>query len=243
MDDARVGRLVRRLRRNRGWRMVDLAGRAGLGVSTIERLEAGRLEPMEVASIRSAFRAFGLSIDINVAGLGPTGDRLLDERHAPLLGACATWLASLAWQTQPEVSYSEYGERGSVDLLAWHAPTSTLLVVEIKTELVSVEATLRKLDEKVRLGPKIGRGLGWQPAVVARLLVLPDEPTQHRRVAAHSAVFDRAYPIRTRQVRAWCRAPLGPISGLMFMTHPERAHGGRSREFRARIRVVGQSGQ
>lgn len=236
MDDAAFGRLIRALRHRRGWRRVDLAARAEVGLNTITTIEAGRLGRMQLATIRSVAVAFGMSVDWNVRGLGADADRVLDERHSALLGACAAWLTAIGWQTRAEVSYSVYGERGSVDLLAWHSPTSSLLVIEIKTELASVEATLRKLDEKVRLAPGMARRIGWRPASVARLLVLPNESTQHRRVAAHASVLDPAYPRRTRQVRAWCRAPAGSMAGLIFIEHPERARGGRSGGRRERIR-------
>jgi transcriptional regulator with XRE-family HTH domain len=232
MDDPTLGRLIRMLRHHRNWRMDDLASRAGVGLSTVERLEAGRIKKMQLTSIRAVVGAFGLSVDLGVRGLSASSDRLLDERHAQLQGACVAWLATLGWLTQIEVSYSLYGERGSIDILTWHSSTSTLLVIEIKSELVSVEATLRKLDEKVRLAPRIGRQVGWQPKVVGRLLVLPDESTQHRRVQAHAPVLDRALPSRTRQVRAWCRKPSGSLAGLLFLGHTKRrggASGGGSR--------------
>jgi Holliday junction resolvase-like predicted endonuclease len=67
-----------------------------------------------------------------------------------------------------------YGERGSIDLLAWHEATRTLLVVEVKTEVASIEATLRKHDEKVRLARRVAADrFGWQATVTSRLLVLP----------------------------------------------------------------------
>jgi hypothetical protein len=55
-----------------------------------------------------------------------------------------------------------FGERGSIDLLAWHESSRTLLVIELKTELTSVEETLRRHDSKVRLAPGIARErFGW----------------------------------------------------------------------------------
>ena len=197
-----------------------------MGKTLVAEIEAGRLEGIGIARLRKVVGAFGLSLELTVRGLGADGDRLLDERHAAVLGACAAWLQSIGWLTVAEVSYSEWGERGSIDLLAWHAPTRTLLVIEIKTELVSVEATLRKHDEKVRLAPAIARRLGWHPTSVSRLLVLPDQRTEHRRVARHELVMIGAYPMRTRDVRRWCRSPAGPISGLMFL--PNAAVSGRA---------------
>ncbi len=238
MDDARLGRLIRFLRHRRGWRQVDLAGRAGVGPDAVVNLESGRLGPMRTSSIRAIVSVFGLSYEIGVRGLGADLDRLLDERHAALLGVCATWLTGLGWQTRSEVSYSEWGERGSVDLLAWHAASGCLLVIEIKTELASIEATLRKLDEKVRLAAAIVRPFAWRPTSVSRLLVLPEDRTQRRRVTAHASILAGAYPIRTREVRIWCGVPSGSIHGLMFLAGPPASRQGVGRARRERIRLA-----
>jgi transcriptional regulator with XRE-family HTH domain len=220
MDDARLGRLIRVLRHRRGWRQVDLAARAGVGPGVVAKLEAGRVGPMRTGTICMIVSVFGLSYEGGVRGLGADEHRLLDEGHSALQGVCATWLSRLGWQTQAEISYSEWGERGSVDVLAWHAPSGSLLVIEIKTELPSIEATLRKLDEKVRLAPTMARRCGWHPASISRLLVLPEDRTQRRRVAAHASVLNGAYPSRTRAVRAWCTTPAGSIAGLLFLADP-----------------------
>jgi transcriptional regulator with XRE-family HTH domain len=237
MDDARFGRLIRMLRQRRGWRQVDLAARAGVGVSVVARLEAGRLGPIRTATLRTIVGAFGLSFDAGLRGLGAEQDRLLDEKHALVLGSGASWLKGLGWVTAVEVSYSEYGERGSIDILAWHPSSATVLVIEVKTELASVEATLRKHDEKARLARTISRREGWQPRSVARLLVLPEDRTQRRNVERHSAVLGSAYPLGTRAVRAWCRNPSGPMSGLMFLLPPASTRTGASGTRRARIRL------
>lgn len=236
MDDARLGRLIRVLRHRRGWRQVDLAARAGVGHGAVVRLESGRLGPMRTSTIRTIVSVFGLSYEGGVRGMGANEDRLLDERHAALLGSCARWLTGLGWQTRAETSYSEWGERGSVDLLAWHPPSASLLVIEIKTELASIEATMRKLDEKVRLASTIVRPLGWHPAVVGRLLVMPEDRTQRRRVAAHASVLEGAFPVRTREIRAWCRGPAGSIDGLLFLAAPVASPRVVGRGGRARIR-------
>ncbi|MBF8290766.1 MAG: hypothetical protein HW391_1734, partial [Chloroflexi bacterium] len=104
------------------------------------------------------------------------------------------------------------------DLVGWHPASSTLLVVEVKSELVSIEETLRRHDVKARLGPRIvAERFGWAPRAVARLLVLPDESTPRRRVRRHDAVLLRAYPLRGGSVRSWLRAPVGTPGGLLFL--------------------------
>jgi hypothetical protein len=42
-------------------------------------------------------------------------------------------LADDGWEAVPEVTYSIFGERGSIDL-AWHPASRTLLVIELKSE-------------------------------------------------------------------------------------------------------------
>ena len=234
MDDQKLGRLIRAVRHRRGWRQVDVAVRSGVSASTISRLEAGRIGRLRIDTLRDVAAAFSLSYEGMLRGLGADEDRLLDQRHAELLGACAKWLERLGWFVVVERSYSEWGERGSIDILAWHAPTRSVLVIEIKSELVSIEATLRKLDEKVRLAPKIARSLGWDPATISRLLVLPDDRTQRRRVQAHAAILERALPVRSRAARAWCRTPAAPMAGLLFLPtmhplHRKAANGRRER--------------
>jgi hypothetical protein len=205
-------------------------------MGTIANVELGRIGMMQVSTLRMVLAAFGLTYESYVRGLGADEDRVLDQRHASLMGVSASWLATTGWEVRPEVSYSEFGERGSIDLLAWHSLTASLLVIEVKTELASVEATLRKLDEKVRLAPTIARRLGWHPTSISRLVILPDDRTERRRVLTHASVLDRAYPMRTRDVRAWCRSPAGQIAGLIFLA--DRPFDQRRQTLRRRVRLI-----
>jgi hypothetical protein len=116
------------------------------------------------------------------------------------------------------MSYSVQGERGSIDILAWHETGRLLLVVEVKTDLVVIEETLRKHDEKVRLAPRISaEQFGWRPIAVARLLVLPGLSTPRRRVQRHGSVMAGAYPLRGGDLRRWLSAPVGAAAGLLFV--------------------------
>lgn len=229
--------MVRVFRQRHGWRQLDLARKAGVGRSVISDVELGRLNGRTIATLRAILGVFGLSVEMGVRGVGADSDRVLDARHSDLLGTCAKWLEDLGWKTAPEVTFAEWGERGSVDLLAWHPPTRTLLVVEIKTELASVEETLRKHGTKMRLGAVIARPLGWSPSAVGRLLVLPEDRTQRRRVLANEPVMRRAYPERSHAVKAWCREPVGGLSGLIFLTDSARSGRMVGRARRERVRA------
>ena len=51
-------------------------------------------------------------------------DRVANAAHAALHESIGRFLASLAgWTWLPEVTYAIYGERGVIDILAWHAET------------------------------------------------------------------------------------------------------------------------
>jgi len=150
-------------------------------------------------------------------------DRLMDEAHARLMGVVATMLRRFGWLVQLEVTYSIYGERGSIDILAWHQPLGVLLVVEVKTELTSVEATLRKLGEKTRLAAQVAASqFGWKPTATGRLLVLPSLSTSRRQVARHAAVLGTAFPVRGPAARQWLAMPVGSASALVFLVSSTR---------------------
>lgn len=220
VDDQRVGRVLRALRRHRGWRQLDLARAAGCSQNLVSRIERGHVEMVAVRTVRRLMAALDASLALEVHWRGAGLDRLLDEGHATLVAAVAARLRELGWLVEIEVTYSEFGERGSYDLLAYHPVARMLLVIEVKTDLPSAEATLRKLDEKTRLAPKIARErFGWQATGVGRLLVMPDAYTLRRRIARHADLFGRALPARNVPVRRWLARPSGVLSGLWFVSN------------------------
>ena len=219
------------LRRRRGLRQADVAGLAGLAQQTISLIECGHAAAFTIDTVRLAFGAVGASYEGLVIWRGGALDRLLDERHAALVGVTAARLSALGWEVVVEASYSIYGERGAIDLLAGHATTRSVLVVEVKSELVSIEELGRKLDEKTRLARRqlCRERFGWPPLGVGRLLVLPDLDSARRAVARHAALLDRMFPGRGPEVRQWLRRPGGNLNGILFVadTNPIGASAGR----------------
>jgi hypothetical protein len=102
------------------------------------------------------------------------------------------------------VTYATRGASGSIDILAWHPSSGAILVIEVKTEIASAEAVLRKLDEKVRLAAAVAaERFGWRVTSVSQLLVIEESSTNRRRLAAHAALFDAALPSRGRDMQRW----------------------------------------
>jgi transcriptional regulator with XRE-family HTH domain len=219
VDDQRIGAALRALRRRRGLRQADVARITGLAQSTVSRIERGHLDALSLRALRAAFGALDARLVARVLWRGGEIDRVLDERHAELVGTVARHLQGLGWTVLPEVTFSVYGERGSIDILAGHAATREVLVTEIKPTMASIEEMLRRHDAKVRLAGEIAaKRFGWKPAGVSRLLVLADTSQNRRAVARHAAVLDTALPDRGWAVRRWLAKPVGRLSGLWFLS-------------------------
>jgi hypothetical protein len=130
----------------------------------------------------------------------------------------SSFLASAEWLVATEVSFNLRGERGSIDILAFHPATGWLLVIEIKSVVPDMQAMLAGIDRKGRLARDIARERDWQVTSVTRLLVLPDDRTARRRVERHAAIFKAALPARIVEVRRWIRRPVGVMSGVLFLS-------------------------
>lgn len=199
MDDRRVGATLRALRRRAGLRQREVAARAGCHQTTVSRAERGELDTLSLGQLRRLFGALGARFDGEVRWRGGAVDRLADRRHAALVEAVARQLRSWGWTVLAEVTFSEYGERGSLDLLAADTATSAIAVFEMKTEVTAVEETIRRHDVKVRLAPKLTiQRLGWRPASTTRILVLPEGTAARSAVARHATTFRSSYPASSR---------------------------------------------
>ncbi len=219
MDDIAFGRLVRMSRIRRGWRQADLAERAGLSTSVVSRLEHGGLGAMQLNGARRVAAVLDIRLEVQPRGRAADLDRTLNWRHAALAEFVAGWLgATRGWEVRPEVSFSEYGERGVVDLLARHEPTGSLLVIELKTEVIDLGDVLGTLDRKRRLGAVIARSLEWGPGPISCALLIGDSVTNRRRVAAHAALVAAALPDRGPVLARWLRAPTGTVRALRFVS-------------------------
>lgn len=130
------------------------------------------------------------------------------------------------WITSPEVSFSVFGERGVIDVPAFHPARRMLLVIELKTELVDVQALLTAVDRYRRLAPRRASEKGWQARDVATWVILRDTSTSRRRVAAHATVLRSALPSDGRTMRSWLRDPHRPLAALSFLSD---VHGGTAK--------------
>lgn len=221
MNDARIGRGIRVLRQRRGWRQVDLSAQSGISQSAISDMERGRIDRYTLATARRVLRALDADATLDVRwGAGGAFDRLLDAAHAGLVQAWAALHQRAGWDVWPEASFSIFGERGRIDLLAFDRLTGTLEVVEAKTGIWDVQDTIGRLDAKVRLAPRMAADRGWRPRRVVGALVVLEGRTARRRVAQHHVLFAR-FETRGRAASAFVRDPRRHADGLLaFVSLP-----------------------
>jgi transcriptional regulator with XRE-family HTH domain len=233
MEAVRFGRIIRALRHRRGWRQIDLAERVGVSQSLIARIERGGGQRLTVRKLELIAEELGARLTVRVDWNGEAADRLLDRDHAALVDVVLQQLRIAGWEAIPEVTFAIGTERGSIDILAWHESSATLLIIEVKTVIPDVQSVLSVHDRKVRLAGGIARGRGWRPRQIASLLAIRESRTSRRRVDAHGATFDARFPDRTVEVRRFIERPQAAtraLRGLWFLSS--------STEAGSRLRIV-----
>ena len=189
------------------------------------RIEQGRLASMPLGKVRAVATALDARIDTLVRWQGGDLSRLVSARHARMHEVIARFFLGLpAWVVEPEVSFSIYGERGVIDVLAWHPTTRILLVIELKTDIVDLNEMLGTLDRKRRLAWQIAEDRGWDPVAIGTWVVVADSRTNRRTVSEHATVLRAKLPTDGRGVAGWLRRPHGRIDALSFLPNVRGLH-------------------
>ena len=201
-------------------------------------VECGHGDRLAFRTLLRILEALDADAFLNVRWRGGELDRVLDEGHATLASILAERLIGLGWDVRAEVTYAIGHDRGSIDLLALHPARRAIAVIEVKTDIASAEATLRRHDEKGRLGAHLAlERFGWVAAHVSLLLVAPATSTTRRRIGRFDALFRSAYPVRGARLLGWLRDPVGSIGGLLLIDLSITKHLGSRRELAGRRRV------
>jgi len=227
MDDQRIGSMLRAIRIRKRWRQTDLAGRARVSRWVVLRIEHGRLATIPIGKLRAVAAALDARIDAVVRWHGGDLPRLLSGRHSRMHEVMARFFGDLPdWTAEPEVSFSIFGERGIIDVLAWHPTRRILLVIELKTEIVDINELMGTLDRKRRLAADIAESRRWSPVAIGTWVVVADGRTNRRAIAEHGTVLRTKLPMDGRGIRAWLRDPRGAVNALSFMPSVQGAHPG-----------------
>ena len=220
MQDARVGAAFRAVRVKRRWRQQDVALRAGVSRGFVSLVERGHLDAVSLATLRRVARELDIRIDIVARWRGGELDRLVNAGHSAMHESVAGFLLGLTgWTFASEVSFSIWGERGVIDILAWHEPSRSLLVIELKTALVDVNELVGNMDRKRRLAAVVARERGWDAQTVSTWLIVSRDRTNERALALHRSMLQAAFPDRGNAMHRWLRDPHGRVDALSLPSY------------------------
>jgi hypothetical protein len=214
-----------------------LAGRSGVSQQLVSVMERGQLERVALGSLRRVCASVEIQLPFAPRWRGGDGARLLDADHALLVNSVVARLQRAGWETVVEYTFSVYGERGAVDIVAWNARAHALVLAEVKSRIIDTQDTLAVLDRKARLVPRLLAGeRGWEASTTGVILCMPGFTANRTVVTRHSATFATALPHRARDVRRWIRRPGGRLAAVWFISPTSLGGGTRLDATRRRVR-------
>jgi hypothetical protein len=186
--------------------------------ATISRVERGHIESLTVRSVRRLAATLDIRVDIVPRWRGGDLDRLLNRQHSQLHESVARTFRARwpAWTVAPEASFSIYGERGVIDVLGWHPGRRSVLVIELKTDIVDVNELLGTLDRKRRLARRVAESRGWDPVAVSAWLIVASGRSNRRHVRDHANTIATALPDSKGAIERWLRDPIGAVATCSF---------------------------
>lgn len=215
MNPIPIGRLLRMLRIRRGWRQREVSVKARMSPAAISRHERGKIGSL--ATLEKHAAVFGLRVDVRLSGRAAELVRLGDEEHAAIVETIASWFRGATFETETEASFSEWGERGRIDLLAFDRSTGLLVIVEVKTQLVDLQDLFGGMNVKERLAATVAERRGWIIGRQLSLLASADTSANREVVRAHPTLF--AGFARRRLTRAVLAAERGRL--LVWVSHEQ----------------------
>lgn len=232
MEDVRVGERVRMVRLKRRLTQEEVAEEAGLRPIDVSHLEHGVLDELTIGALRRIVAAIGMHIDLVPKWKSVDLEREMVGAHDALQAAVLRLIRRTpGWVAEAEVTYSFFGDRGAIDILAWHAASRTLLIIELKTLLVEPAELKRKNDERRRRAHEIAAERGWRPDTVSLWVILTETRTNRARVARNAEILLTSDTLDGRAMRAWLRQPTGAVDALSYWTEPQAI-------FRRRVRLT-----
>lgn len=213
MLGVRIGTMVLENRLRRGMSKTDLAERSGVSRQMVAAVESATANPS--LDIVAALFA-GLELQIEVAARGPVLIGSTPQRDAAH-ASCSAYLQrrfdAAGWVTAREVRIEDGRYLGWIDLLAFHEPSGTLVVIEVKTQIDDLGAIERSIDWYERAAVSAARRLGWRPTRTASWLVALATDEVDDRIWANRTALSLSFPIRAASMMATMTDPAGSALG------------------------------
>lgn len=202
---GRVASMVTDNRRRLGWSKADLGRRTGMSAQMVGAVEAAGANP----SLRVLVALLdGLGLDVELVARGQpvvltATPRQRDAAHAVCSGHAQRRIETLeGWDLRREVRIDSGRYHGWIDLLAFHAESGTLVIIEIKTSIDDLGGIERNMDWYVREAPSVASRLGWDARVILPWLLVLATDEVEARLRANRVVVDAAFPVRAPAMTA-----------------------------------------
>jgi HTH-type transcriptional regulator / antitoxin HipB len=251
-----AGRVILDARRSIGWSQRELARRARVSQAAISRLERGVPSGLDLQDIERIALALGGTIRLTFhAPFLADRARQRDRVHARCGAYVAARLRGLGWDVATEIEIDGRNGPGWIDVLAYHAASGSLLVIEVKTEIHDIGRIQRTLGWYERRAWAAARARGWTVRRAhAALLVLATDAVD-ARLRENRDILDEAFPGRAVDLvaltidpvhaahAAWSVAMIDPLSRRRDWLRPTRLDGRRARapheDYAAVVRRLG----
>lgn len=234
-----VGTGIARVREAIGWTQKELGARVGQTQGWVSRVENGRIEDLTFTSAERLLAAMGarLVVSVDAPYLGDR-QRQREPGHSRMSAHASTRLTRDGWEVATEVEVGGDRSRGWIDILAYHAATGILLVIELKTEIHDLGAIQRSLGWYEREAWNAARRLGWRPRRIVGCLLLLATDANDTRAAENRDVLAAEFGGRARDLDEILKAqiPTGRLRRCVAMVDPRS----RRRNWLRPLRIDGR---
>jgi transcriptional regulator with XRE-family HTH domain len=219
----RIAQVIHESRSALGWTQEELGDRANVSQAQVSRIECGWAGHGRVDEAARILDALGVRADLVLRApvlIGAPSQQ--DAAHARVL-AYEVRRAGLA--VEREVPIGADRVRGWIDLLAWHEPRRTLVVVEVKGDMDDVGSLERQVRWYEREAPWAARRLGWRPERVVTIAALLATDHNVRVVRANRELLGEGFPWSPTAAAGLLRGdpqPDGPMRALVFVDPARR---------------------
>jgi transcriptional regulator with XRE-family HTH domain len=234
---VRVAAIVRDAREAGGISMTELGVRSGVSRQMVAAVESAQANP-SLDVIAALFDGLGIDVDLVARGrVMLDRPRRGDAAHAMCSAYVQRRLEAAGWQVAREVRIDDGRYVGWIDLLAFHAPTGTLLVIEVKTQIEDLGAIERSIDWHVRGARRAAERLGWRARAVAAWVTALASDEIEEELRRNRALWESAFPRRAREMALTASAPEEIVQGRGLALIDPRS---RRRDWLIRARVDGR---
>jgi transcriptional regulator with XRE-family HTH domain len=220
---AELARVVRRTRRARRITQAQLGEAVGVTQAAISQIERRRRPGVSLRLVGDICDALDIRAELRLrppflAGAWAKTDsatgRQRDAGHARCSAYVRRHLERAGWVAEQEVEVRHGRSHGFIDILAFHPPTGTLQVDEIKTTISDVGRTQRTIAWYEAQAVETAGRLGWRATRAFSCLFVLATDENDDLIETNRELFAQWFPARARRLARVIAEPDPTVVGL-----------------------------